>query len=99
MHRYLVTAALMLTVAFVGYTQSSRTVNNGPRAFYNKDQAEHGRVLYGQNCRKCHLDNLKGICPAENLAESSYVCSTRGTAPPLIGSGFMRRFYTVGDLY
>jgi len=89
----------MLAVAFVGSTQSSRTAGNGPRAFYSKDQAEHGKVLYGLNCSKCHLDNLKGNCPGENLSETTYVCSTRGTAPPLTGAIFMQRFYTVADLY
>src|ERR1700682_5239840 len=99
MHRYFAIAALVLAMAFAGYTQSTRTANNGPRAFYGKDQAVHGKALYGQNCSKCHLDNLKGNCPGENLSESTYVCSTRGTAPPLTGALFMQRFYTVADLY
>jgi hypothetical protein len=98
MHRYPATAALLLAVAFVGYMQPSHAANNGPSASYSKAQAEHGKVLYTQNCSKCHLENLKGNCPGENLSESAYVCSPRGTAPPLTGAMFIRRFYTIADL-
>src|SRR6266851_3703868 len=88
MHRYFAIAVLALAVAFAGYAQSNRKVDSGPHTFYSKDQAEHGKTLYGENCSKCHLENLKGNCPGENLSELSYVCSTRGSAPP-----YWRRFH------
>jgi mono/diheme cytochrome c family protein len=99
MHRYFAASVLLLAAAFTAHTQSSRAANRAPGAFYSKAQAEHGKVLYTQNCSKCHLQNLKGNCPKENLSESAYVCSSRGTAPPLAGAMFMRRFYTIADLY
>lgn len=99
MYRYLILAGLVVSVTFIGYPQSSRTGLSGSHPSYFKVQAEQGKLLYAKNCSKCHLENLKGNCPGENLSESSYVCSKRGSAPPLIGAVFMQRFYTVGDLY
>jgi hypothetical protein len=44
------------------------------------------------------LENLNGKCE-EAVSSTSYVCAATGSAPPLIGASFMKRFYSVGDLY
>ena len=98
-----VAAALLiagtLAVSFTTYTQSSRTANPTSRAVYGAEQARRGKNLYGQYCSKCHLDNLQGKCPAENVRTSAaYVCAAPGTAPPLVGDGFLQRWYSAGDL-
>ena len=68
-------------------------------ASYTKDQADRGKAQYAQNSRKCHTQNLKGNCQAEELSGWRYVCSATGIAPPLVGSSFLRRWHSVADLY
>src|SRR5437016_1117866 len=104
MHRFAAAVGIMtilvMTVSLRTYTQSTRTANTASRAFYNVEQAQRGKALYSRNCSKCHLDNLQGNCPAENVRPGSpYVCAPRGSAPPLAGGAFLQRWYSVGDLY
>src|SRR2546421_9269608 len=91
MYRLIPAAALVLIVTLSGYTQSQPS--------YGKNQADMGRLLYSRNCSRCHLENLRGTCPAENLSSTSYICAAAGSAPPLVGTSFIQRFYSVGDLY
>lgn len=100
MYRIIAAAAVVLTITFTVYAQSSRTANTASRASYSAEQARRGKVLYGQHCSKCHLDTLQGKCSGENVSVGSpYVCATRGDAAPLVGDAFMSRWYSVGDLY
>ena len=99
MYRLIPVAMLVLAVVLSGYTQTSRPTINGLSPTYGKDQADRGKTLYSRYCSKCHLENLKGNCPTENLSSTSYICAASGNAPPLMGSSFMQRFYSVGDLY
>jgi mono/diheme cytochrome c family protein len=101
MYRFVVVAAVVLTVMALGvYAQSTRTANPAGRASYSAEQAQRGKALYSTNCSTCHLENLKGNCPGEAVAPNSrYVCTGRGNAPPLVGDAFMQRWYSVGDLY
>src|SRR6266516_697330 len=100
MRRFVAAVAVVLTISFGAYTQSTRTANTVSRASYSAGQANRGKVLYSQYCSKCHLDNLRGNCPAGNVSVSSpYVCASRGSAPPLVGDAFMQRWYSAGDLY
>jgi len=52
---------------------------------YSKEQARRGQTVYGQECAKCHSENLAG-------GEAS---------PPLVGAEFLSRWNgkTAGDLY
>src|SRR5882672_7194391 len=86
MYRLIPAATLVLTITLSGYTQS-------------KDQVDRGKLLYSRTCSKCHLDNLRGNCPAENLSSTSYICAAAGSAPPLVGASFIQRFYSAADLY
>jgi mono/diheme cytochrome c family protein len=100
MYRFVAVAAVVLTMALGVYAQSTRTGNQARRAFYSAEQAQRGKALYTQNCSTCHLPNLKGNCPGENVSpDARYVCAARGSAPPLVGDAFMKRWYSVGDLY
>jgi cytochrome c len=99
MRRFAAVVVLVFTVVFIGYTQSTRPAGKPSHASYGKSQADRGKALYAQDCSKCHMENLKGNCPAENLSSTSYVCGAEGSAPPLVGPSFMQRFYSVGDLY
>jgi len=94
MYRLITAAMLALVIASGGYTQTSSSPPS-----YGKDQADRGKATYSQYCSKCHLDSLKGNCPAENLSSTSYICAAPRNAPPLVGLSFMQRFYSVGDLY
>jgi mono/diheme cytochrome c family protein len=79
------------------FTSAATPVN---QAYYSSDQAKRGKLLYSQNCSKCHQENLQGNCPGEKVSASlPYVCATRGSAPPLVGDAFMQRWYSAGDLY
>jgi mono/diheme cytochrome c family protein len=70
------------------------------RAYYSNAQAEQGKAEYEKNCARCHLTNLKGKCDGENVeAAGEYVCAGHGNAPPLLGKSFLKRWYSVGDLY
>jgi mono/diheme cytochrome c family protein len=100
MYRFIAVAAGVLTIGVGAYAQSTRSAQPASHASYSAEQAQRGKAGYTQNCSKCHLDNLKGICPGEDVSTNSrYVCATRGSAPPLIGDAFMQRWYSVGDLY
>src|SRR5215831_9801673 len=104
MHRFVpvlaVIAALVVAVSLRTYSQSSRTVSPASSGFYSIEQAQRGKALYSRSCSKCHLDNLRGNCPAEDVRPGlPYVCAPRGSAPPLAGSAFLQRWYSVGDLY
>src|SRR5438034_4048886 len=104
MRRFLAAAVILiagaLAISFTAYTQSSRTANATSRAVYGAEQARRGKTLYTQYCSKCHLENLQGNCPAENIrASAAYVCATPGSAPPLIGDAFLQRWHSAGDLY
>src|SRR6185369_179524 len=100
MYRFAAAILLALGIAFVAYTQSSRPAASSSHAYYSKEQAARGKTAYAQNCSKCHLENLKGNCPGEDLSDpSQYICAARGNAPPLVGNSFVRRWLTVGDLY
>ena len=101
MYRFLaVVAAAVLMMALAVYAQSNRTASPTGHAFYSAEQAQRGKVLYGQNCSTCHLETLKGNCAGETVAPNSrYVCTGAGNAPPLVGDAFMQRWYSVGDLY
>ena len=99
MYRLITAAALLaLTIGLAGYTQTSPPTSSSSPS-YGKDQADRGKAIYSQYCSKCHLDNLKGNCPAEDLSTTSYICAAPGNAPALIGGSFMQRFYSVGDVY
>jgi mono/diheme cytochrome c family protein len=101
---YRLIAAAVLLFAIVtgastrGYTQAPARAGNEAAGSYTKAQAERGKVVYGQYCSTCHLQSLKGNC-TENLSSPTYVCAAAGSAPPLVGASFMKRFYSVGDLY
>jgi cytochrome c5 len=102
MYRLIAAAVVVLAIAVGGYTrsysQSPRGASAGSQASYSKAQLERGRVVYSQYCSRCHLENLQGKC-AENLSSATYVCGATGSTPPLVGATFMKRFYSVGDLY
>lgn len=97
--RRLAVVAIALLSTLIGYSQSSRMRSAGSQGFYTQDQAARGKAAYGANCARCHLESLKGKCD-ENLADAGeYICASRGSAPPLVGQGFLQRWHTVGDLY
>ena len=54
------------------------------RGFYSREQARRGEQAYAQNCASCHKGDLTGGVK---------------DAPPLKGETFLRRWYTVGDLF
>src|SRR5688500_1968057 len=94
-------AAFLLAMTASVYTQSTaRAGATAPpsQPSYTAAQAARGKVLFGQYCATCHLDNLRGACGAEELSSAAYVCGATGNAPPLVGSSFMTRFHSVGDL-
>ena len=100
MYRFVAVAAVMLIMALGVYAQSTRTGSQARHAFYSAQQAQRGKALYAQHCSTCHLPTLKGNCPGEDVRpDSRYVCAAPGSAPPLVGDAFMRRWYSVGDLY
>lgn len=99
MYRFLAAITLTLAIAMAGYPHFSRPAKAAAPASYSKDQADSGKALYTQNCSKCHLENLKGNCPAEDVTSTGYVCSATGSAPPLVGASFLKRWYSVADLY
>ena len=71
-YRLIPAAVLVLITTLSGYTQSQPS--------YGKDQADKGKLLYSRSCSRCHLDNLRGNCPAENLSSTSYICAAAGSA-------------------
>ena len=72
MYRFVVVAAVVLTVMALGvYAQSTRTANPAGRASYSAEQVQRGKALYSTNCSTCHLENLKGNCPGETVAPNS----------------------------
>lgn len=99
MNRLIAVAALVFAIGVGGYAQSPGQSSSESQATYSKSQADRGKALYGQYCSTCHLESLKGNCPAEDLSSTTYVCGAAGSAPPLVGAPFMQRFYSVGDLY
>src|SRR3989475_1831847 len=104
MRRFVPAAVVLATgalaISITAYTQSPRTANPANRAVYGAEQATRGKTLYTQNCSKCHMENLQGNCPAENVRPSAaYVCAAPRTAPPLVGDAFLQRWYSAGDLY
>jgi cytochrome c5 len=102
MYRLIAAAALLFAVAIgasmPGYTQSPAPRGNDSPASYSKAQADRGKAVYAQYCSTCHLESLKGSC-TEDVSSPTYVCGATGSAPPLVGTSFMKRFYSVGDLY
>jgi mono/diheme cytochrome c family protein len=99
MNPLIAAAAIVFAIGVGGYAQSTGQGSSGSQAVYSKSQADRGKALYGQYCSSCHLENLKGNCAAEDLSSITYVCGAIGSAPPLVGASFMKRFYSVGDLY
>ena len=99
MYRLTIATMLVLAIAVGGYTQTSRLTTNSSSPSYGKEQADRGKALYSRYCSKCHLENLKGSCPSEDLSSTSYICAATGSAPPLTGASFMHRFHSAGDLY
>jgi cytochrome c5 len=100
MYRLIGAVAFVLVISFGIYSRSARGANGTGRAFYSAAQAKRGKAVYDQNCSKCHLQNLQGSCPGENVRVSSpYVCASEGSTPPLVGDAFKARWYSVGDLY
>ena len=100
--RWLIAApavVFVLTMTTSVYTQSTARTGAGSQASYTTAQAERGKVVYGQYCSTCHLDNLRGKCPQEELSSATYVCGATGNAPALVGATFMKRFHSVGDLH
>ena len=53
------------------------------RGFYSSEQAQFGEDQYVQYCSQCHGADLKGV----------------GNVPALVGRDFLRRWYSVGDLF
>ena len=102
MYRLIIAAAflfgLVVGSSTYGYTQSPARATSESPASYGKAQADRGKVVYGQYCSTCHLETLKGKC-TENLSSTTYLCGATGSAPPLVGASFLKRFYSVGDLY
>src|SRR5579863_311037 len=99
MRRFLASGAFVLIIVLAGYSQPTSPVNGSLHASYSKGQAASGKALYEKNCSSCHRQDLKGNCPAENLTDTAYVCSATGSAPPLVGTLFLKRWYSVADLY
>ena len=105
MRRFLAAVAVVLsigalTISIPAYTQAPRPKNTTSRAVYGAEQARRGKALYSQNCSNCHMDNLQGNCPGEDIrASTAYVCAPRGSSPPLVGDAFLQRWYSAGDLY
>jgi hypothetical protein len=91
MYRLIGAVAFVLVISFGIYSRSARGANATGRAFYSAAQAKRGKAVYDQNCSKCHLQNLQGSCPGENVRVSSpYVCASEGSTPPLVGDAFAR---------
>ena len=86
MYRLTIATMLVLAIAVGGYTQTSRLTTNSSSPSYGKEQADRGKALYSRYCSKCHLENLKGSCPSEDLSSTSYICAATGSAPPLTGA-------------
>lgn len=99
MQRFLATTVLILAAVFTAHAQAASAPKGESHVTYSADQATRGKALYAQYCSKCHMENLKGSCPAENLSSTAYVCAAPGSAPPLVEASFMQRFYSVSDLY
>src|ERR1700682_256289 len=100
MYRFIGVVAFVVVVSLGMHGRSTRGATGTGRAFYSATQAKRGKLVYDQNCSKCHLENLHGTCPGENVRVSSpYVCAADGNAPPLVGDAFKDRWYSVGDLY
>jgi mono/diheme cytochrome c family protein len=102
MSRLMTAFILILAAGFTvhGKAQSAAPNGKGSRGYYVKEQATRGKIAYEKNCGKCHLETLKGSCAGEDVSDATrYVCASVGNAPPLIGENFLRRWYTVGDLF
>jgi cytochrome c2 len=99
MHRILALLVLVITVALVSHSQTASPAKGAVHASYTKNQAESGKALYVKDCSKCHKEDLKGNCPGEDLSSTRYVCSATDSAPPLVGPSFLKRWYSVADLY
>ena len=78
-----VTATVAIALIVLIFPVTSAKTNKIRRAFYSEEEAKRGLTEYANYCAKCHLENLGGS----------------GSAPGLVGSAFMRDFYTVGDFY
>jgi quinoprotein glucose dehydrogenase len=78
-HQAFLFAAILAATSTAAIT---RSVWDG---VYTKEQAGRGKAVYGQECSKCHSENLAG-------GESS---------PPLAGAEFLSHWNgkTAGDLY
>ena len=104
MYRLIAAAVLVFVIAVVWLYTRLHTDHGPGRQCHLKLRTARprqtgARSSYGQYCSTCHLETLKGKCAAEDLSSTSYVCGATGSAPPLVGASFMKRFYSVGDLY
>jgi S-disulfanyl-L-cysteine oxidoreductase SoxD len=76
---------ILLPLAFVSWSFSadSHSVWDG---IYSKAQATRGQKTYGEECARCHAENLMG---------------GEGGSPELVGDSFLQRWNgkTVGDLF
>jgi len=83
MHRHIKQAILLTAILAAGATaDATRSVWGG---VYTREQARRGQTVYGQECARCHAQNLAG---GEN-------------SPALAGAEFLARWYgkTAGALY
>jgi len=72
-----------LLLAACAFAAGSRSVWDG---VYTKEQAERGQRAYGEECLKCHGENLAGADTAPALAGAEFVAKWTGkTAGDLFG--------------
>ena len=76
-------ATLGLILLFGGPAHAYLQSANPLSRFYSSEQAQYGKDQYRQYCSHCHRDDLRGV----------------GNAPALVGDDFLRRWYSVGDLF
>jgi mono/diheme cytochrome c family protein len=76
-------ATLGLILLFGSPSQAFLQSTGALRGFYSGEQAQFGKDQYRQYCSQCHGADLRGV----------------GNVPALIGPDFLRRWYSVGDLF
>ena len=73
----------ILFLSMVGSGQALGQSGGQAGGVYTVAQAERGKEQYEQYCGQCHRPDLKGA----------------GQNPALVGDSFLRRWYSVGDLF
>ena len=75
MKRLFVMSAAFAVFALTAAAQETRSAWSG---VYTAAQAERGKVLFTENCARCHGDNLAGIEMAPALSGSSFLSNWNG---------------------